>query len=233
MKKENIYRVAFYLLGMIVLAAGITLNTKTNLGVSPIISVSFCFSQISGINVGNATFLWYSTLVLFEVIIHIFINKKKLIPYDILQIVVSLIFTRFMNLYSNIIPNLTIDVVGSFWSSMSGKLIALIVAIVLTGIGAALSLNARIIPNPGDGIVQAISDLIGKSTGFCKNGVDIMCVIISIVMGMLLVHQILGIGIGTILAMIGVGRVIAIFNHFTMKPIQNLSGINPSDLKNR
>ena len=29
-------------------------------------------------------------------------------------------------------------------------------SIILTGVGAAMSLNMRIIPNPGDGIVQAI-----------------------------------------------------------------------------
>lgn len=42
-----------------------------------------------------------------------------------------------------------------------------------TGIGAALSLNMRIVPNPGDGIVQAIADCTRKSVGFTKNCVDI------------------------------------------------------------
>ena len=34
-------RIALYLVGIIVLALGITLNTKTNLGVSPIISIPY------------------------------------------------------------------------------------------------------------------------------------------------------------------------------------------------
>ena len=37
-QKKWMLRIALYLVGIIVLALGITLNTKTNLGVSPIIS---------------------------------------------------------------------------------------------------------------------------------------------------------------------------------------------------
>ena len=38
-QKKWILRIALYLIGIMVLALGITLNTKTNLGVSPIISL--------------------------------------------------------------------------------------------------------------------------------------------------------------------------------------------------
>ena len=38
-QKKWILRIALYLIGIMVLALGITLNTKTNLGVSPIISM--------------------------------------------------------------------------------------------------------------------------------------------------------------------------------------------------
>ena len=38
----------------------------------------------------------------------------------------------------------------------------LFLAIVLTGIGAATMLNMNLIPNPGDGIVQAIAAEIKK-----------------------------------------------------------------------
>lgn len=42
------------------------------------------------------------------------------------------------------------------------------IAILLTGIGAAMSLNMRIVPNPGDGIVQAVADTINKPVCFTK-----------------------------------------------------------------
>ena len=64
MKKEKGYRVIFYLAGLLILAFGITLNTKTGLGVSPIISVSFSISTILDVNFGDMTFLWYAIFVL-------------------------------------------------------------------------------------------------------------------------------------------------------------------------
>ena len=37
--------------------------------------------------------------------------------------------------------------------------------------------------------------------------------------------HLIGIGVGTILAMIGVGRTIAVFNHFTYDKMKQLAGI--------
>ena len=42
MKKNTFYRGVFNGIGLLGLALDITLNTKTGLGVSPIISVAFC-----------------------------------------------------------------------------------------------------------------------------------------------------------------------------------------------
>jgi uncharacterized membrane protein YczE len=141
---------------------------------------------------------------------------QKQAVLDCLQVIVSLIFTRFLNVFDYIIPDLGSEMMReSFWGSLVGRILVLIVAIIFTGIGAALSLNMRIIPNPGDGIVQTIADSVGKGNGFIKNCVDITCVIFTCATGLIAARKIIGIGIGTVLAMIGVGRVIAVFNHFT------------------
>lgn len=216
--KKLLIRWIFYLCGLMILALGIMLNTKANLGVSPIISVPYVISTINGLNFANMTMVVYISFVFIEMIMHImwhFIDKdmKYLGLYilrDALQIPVSIIFTRFLNVFSRLIP--------SVQDNIPAQLVTLIAAIVLTGIGAAMSLNMRIIPNPGDGIVQAISDTTrlngrtGKGVGFCKNCFDLFNVCITFSIGLLSGYFLLGLGIGTILAMIGVGRVIAVFN---------------------
>ena len=60
---KAVYRWTFYILGMLVLALGLTLNTKAGLGVSPIISIAFAVSEIWGWNFGDMTFLLYSLFV--------------------------------------------------------------------------------------------------------------------------------------------------------------------------
>ena len=46
MKKQLFYRILFYAAGLLILALGLTLNTKTGLGVSPIISVAYSIATI-------------------------------------------------------------------------------------------------------------------------------------------------------------------------------------------
>ena len=96
---------------------------------------------------------------------------------DLLQLPLSLIFTRFMNLFSAWIPAPA--------DNFLLQLIFLLFGITLTGIGAAISLNMRIIPNPGDGIVQAIADCIHKPVGFTKNCFDLCNICITITISLL------------------------------------------------
>lgn len=225
MRKTQLYRGLFYFLGLLILAFGITLNTKTGLGVSPIISVAYSISTIRNLNFGNITLLLYISFVLVELILHARHKDRLILLKDILQIPLSLIFTRFLNLFSYIIPDLKSAYPDQFAGSMIGRILFLILAIVLTGIGAAMSLNMRIIPNPGDGIVQAIADCIHKSTGFTKNCFDLLCITVTIVIGLLCAGHLVGIGLGTVLAVIGVGRSIAAFNHFCFHPMARIAGL--------
>ncbi len=201
-----------YLLGMIILAAGLTLNTKVTLGVSPILSIPYCLSEILHFSFSDLVFCWYCILIFFQLIIHFHLKKEKyLILTDIAQILISLLFTRVMNVYSRIIPVFEQDCNG-FFSSLPFRIIMLAAAIILTGIGASLTLHARLIPNPGDGIVQALSDLLKKPVGTCKNMTDISCVSLTLLISLLFTGKPVGIGIGTLIAMLGVGRVISWMN---------------------
>ena len=148
-------------------------------------------------------------------------NLKLVLFMDILQFPLSLIFTRFLDIFSGMIPDLWTTYPDSFAGSFPGRILFLIIAIILTGGGAA-------IPNPGDGIVQAISDFNHKSVGFTKNCFDLFNICLTISVGLIFAHHLVGIGIGTVLAVIGVGRAIAAFNHFFKQPMAVLSGMNKS-----
>lgn len=242
MKKPVFYRILFYIIGLLVLALGLTLNTKTGLGVSPIISVAYSISEIFDQNFGNMTLALYSLFVVIEMILHLIRSRKytkesggalshagktdlKLILLmDFLQIPLSLIFTRFLNVFSAVIPNLYSDR-QSTAGEMAVRVAVLIIAIILTGIGAAMSLNMRIVPNPGDGIVQAIADTIHKSVGFTKNCFDLTNITNTICISLIFTGHLVGIGVGTVLAMIGVGRTIAVFNHFTYAKMKELAAV--------
>ena len=232
------FRMFFYALGLLVLALGITMNTKASLGVSPLISVPYSISEIWDLNFGNATFVSYIVYVSIEFTLRILRAKgiagpvlppnQKLslaLLMDALQLPMSLVFTRFLNLFNDRIPNLAVDCSGTFWGTLPGRVIFLLLVIVLTGIGAALSMNMRIIPNPGDGVVLSIADFTRKNAGLTKNCVDLLSALITIVVSFAAVGHLVGVGLGTILCVVGVGRVIAVFNRLTLKKITALSGL--------
>ena len=64
-------RWGFYLMGLLILAMGLTLNTKAGLGVSPIISLSYAASVIWNRNFGDMTFVLYGIFVLIQAAIHL------------------------------------------------------------------------------------------------------------------------------------------------------------------
>lgn len=212
-RKNWFYRIFFYILALLTLAMGLTLNTKTGLGVSPIISVSYCISGILDLNFGNVTLGLYVVFVIIELVI----RGKNRRYYDLLQIPLSIIFTRFINLFDACIP--------IHFTHLWQNILLLLFAVLLTGIGAAMSVNMQLIPNPGDGIVAAIADTIHKGMGFTKNVFDLTNITITFVLGIISGHFLLGIGLGTVIAVIGVGRVIALFNHFFKEDMAVLAGL--------
>ena len=236
MKKQLLTRVLFYLAGLLILAFGITGNTKTGFGVSPIVSVPYSIAGAAGFNFGNMTFLAYTIFALIEMAVHTRICRKqrtagrtfllwKILLLDFLQIPLSLVFSRFINLFSSVLPDLTADCQGTFFGSAAGRFLVLFLSIFCTGAGAALSLEMRLIPNPGDGVVQSFSDLSGRSVGFVKNCFDGACIAAALAIGLLSSGHVIGIGPGTLLAVLGVGRVISLWNHLFRKRIRKAAGL--------
>lgn len=208
-QKNTIARIFFYILGICTLALGLTLSTKTKLGASAIIAVAFSISEISGIQLGDATFLLYCFFIAVEIVLHLLpgkrapSDKRKALIIDVLQLPFSVFFTRLLNVYAAWIP---------VPEQLAVRIGVLVLAIVLIGVGAALTLDMRLVASPGDGIVQAVSDTSGLSLGLTKNIIDVCCVLITCSLSLVFVHRIIGIGIGTLAGMIGTGRVIAVFN---------------------
>ena len=206
MKESNrLFFWLFYLLGLLILAVGLTLNTKNGQGVTPIVSVPYCISQLSGLNFGNMTLLIYCLFVAAQFLI----KGKKARWTDLLQVPLSIVFTRFMNLF---------DRLRDFEPQGAA-------ATLCTGVGAAMSVNMNLVPNPGDGIVAALAQRTGREMGLVKNCFDLLNVCLTLAMGFAFAQPFCGIGLGTLLAMVGVGRVIALFNRFCRLPLSRLAGL--------
>ena len=86
-------------------------------------------------------------------------------------------------------------------------------------------MNMRLVPNPGDGIVQALAERMNWEQGFAKNVFDLGCVATTVVLSLALTGEIIGLGIGTVAAMLGVGRVVSIINRLTKEKMCRAAGL--------
>lgn len=231
-KGRLLIRWVIYLAGMVILAIGLTLNTKTGLGVSAILSVSFAISEIWTLNFGNITLVLYALFVVIQMLLHGLCPKTRagrrlgtVLLLDALQFPLSLGFTRVINLVSALVPVLSEAYAGRFLGSFVGRVLFLLLAVVLTGIGAAMTLNMRIVPNPADGIVQTLAEATGKTVGFTKNWFDLLNVCINLILGFVFAGGIVGVGLGTVVAALGTGRVIALVNRICGSQMKTAAGV--------
>lgn len=77
-------RWVIYLTGIVILACGITMSSKTNLGTSPVISVAYNISDLTGIPFGVMTFIYYVFLIAVQVLL----LRREFDPVQCFQLLV-------------------------------------------------------------------------------------------------------------------------------------------------
>lgn len=219
MNKQTINRYFIYAVGTIALAIGLVLNTKTNLGVSPLISLPYAISEIYNLNFAFMTFLLYMLFVLLQ-----FILKGKKKEYaDLLQIPFSFVFSFLLDIFDKGYEQFT-AIINVHPDALWHRLILLAFAVMFTGAGVAMMIAMCLIPNPADGLAKTVGETFKKTLGFGKNFIDITTVLITSAFSLIIKSRLVGVGFGTIVAMIGVGRCISIFNHFFKSKMLKVSG---------
>ncbi len=195
-------RLLVYCIGILILACGITLNTKTKLGVSPVISVAYNISQILHSPLGLTTFVYYAFLILLQFLL----LPKEFSIFQCGQIICAFLTSAFIQLFDLILPSP---------EGMLPRLILLVIAIFLTGLGASITVGMKLVPNPADALANIIGKKAGRDLGLGKNILDASCIVIAIILGLLFSGSLLGIGIGTAVSVIFTGRVMALVQGFT------------------
>lgn len=199
-----------YLLGNVVLAFGVCLNTKTALGVSPVTSVAFNISQITAVPFGVINFFYLCVLIGIQYLL----LKGAFQRFQLTQILASFLSSFFLQLFDDLIV---------LPQALPIRLLALVIGVALTGFGASLTVGMRLIPNPADALAETVGRVLHRPFGFGKNVLDSIAITVSIVLGLFFKGSFLGIGIGTVVAMALTGRVIALCHPWTERLYQRLT----------
>ena len=210
---DHFWRGAIYAVGMISLAIGLTLYTKTGLGVSPVVSVSFSITEIWGINYALSTFGVYMLFLA----VQLFLKGKDRRPGDLLQIPFSLVFGLLLDWFS-------LAQIG--FNTLWQNLLLLLAAMTFTAVGMSMMVDMRLVLSPADGLADTIGKCSGRGVGVGKNIVDLSCVVVTCTVSYLFSGRITAIGLGTLIAMICVGRLAALFQLLFCKLLLRRAGLS-------
>lgn len=195
-----------YLLGNIILALGICLNAKANLGMSAIMAIPYGLTDMLGIPIGITSFAIYTIMVVLQLVL---LGKHFAV-------------SQWLQLVSSFISSLLLQIFDSFIQGpqlLTGKVSFLLIGILLTAIGASLTIVSELFPGAPDGLANAIGISLKKSFGIGKNLLDAMCVLLAAILGLATGQGLLGMGIGTIVAVVLTGQIISLVHPISLKMV--------------
>lgn len=208
------WRVLIYGTGVVLMALGLTLNTKTRLGVGSVASIAYSASLVWGLDYGVLTFVVYMAAVLLQLLL-----KRENRHWKIcLQLPFSAVFSALLTVFGKYIQ-LSPE---ALWQ----RLLMLPAAIGFTALGLLLMVDMKLITNPADALADTVGSLLGKDVGFGKNVIDAFSVAIACGIGLAAAGKVVGIGIGTVATMLLTGRMVSLFRRLFERKIQTLAGIS-------
>ena len=197
---KKVIRFLIYLLGLGILSLGVILNTRTGYGVSPLNSMPYAISEIFHYKLGTVTIAFYTCYVVIEMLMLGRVLDIKLL----MQVPCGIVFGMYTNLFSSLITYEP--------SNHIIRITFLALAIFLTALGVFMTVNMNLVPNPPDGLTDLIGKKLNKDFGFAKNIFDSISIVMTIIICLVFSDHIIGIGVGTLIAVLMIGRTAAWLN---------------------
>lgn len=197
MKRDHLLiRILILLIGLSIMALGVAISIKAALGTSPISSLPYVTSELSGFTVGQTTIALHCTLV----VIQILMLWRRYQPMQLLQLVVAVVFGYMTDAAVAITVSVSVDDYIGQWALC-------LVGALLVGIGVACEVLADLIMLAGEGTVKAAVTVTGRPFPQLKVAFDCTLVAISIILSVTFLHALVGVREGTIAAALLVGPI--------------------------
>lgn len=204
-------KVFIYIIGLFFLATGVTLSIKSQLGISPVNSVPYVVSIITGFDLGRLVMIYFSLFVVGQLII----LRKNFNPIYVIQVGFLIIFGYFVNITNYLLSFLTPD-------NYIFQLTILLLSIISLALGLVLYLRADIMPMPAEGFIIALQKIIDKEFYKIKYIMDTLLVVLSIVLSFAFLGELDGVREGTVIAALLIGRTMGIIEKVFSKQVKAL-----------
>lgn len=204
------WRYFFFVLGIFINSFGIVFITKSDLGTSPISSVPYVLSlAFTDFSFGMTTFIFNVIFIILQVLI----LRRNFHPLQFLQIFANILFSYFIDVSMNWLSFLEPD-------NFLLKLVSLLIGCFILAVGICIEVAPNVIVVPGEGVVRALALAIAIKKpkikfGTIKIGFDVTLITIGCILSFTFFGGLNGIGLGTIISAVLVGKFVNIVNrHF-------------------
>ena len=211
MKEHNVSllvkKVFIYCLGLFLMALGVSFSVKSNLGVSPVNSIPYVVSLITGIEQGKCVTAIFIGFIGLQILILMKDFKVK----NLLQIIGSTIFGYFVtaaNALTAGIPSCT---------QYPMQLLFLFISMVFVAIGVSMYLKPNLLSLPAEGVMMALVEKFGIKFPNAKTGFDTAMVVVAALLSLLYFHKLQGVREGTLIAAVGIGQLVKVWNKIADK----------------
>ncbi len=194
-------RAGMLIVGLFAMALGISVSVKADLGVTPISCVPYIYSLNTPFTLGNLTIFMNALFVL----VQIAILRRRYSPVQLMQLVAVVIL------------GYCIDFTGVMLSwlhpaSYIEQFALMLLSCVLIAAGLFIIIKAHITYIPGDGLMVVMAEALKQDFGKTKIGFDSSMVIFGIASSFVLMHTLVGIREGTVVAALLVGYLIRVYS---------------------
>ncbi len=188
--------------GLVVMAFGVALSIKANIGISPISCFPYVLSQVNDImTVGQFTAAMHIAFVALQILL----LRKQYQLYQLLQLVVAVALGVLIDAAMLVLNFL-------HPTSYPQQFFFFLLSTVIVSLGMFLEVKAGVLMVAGEGLVKAIAQVTGRKFSQIKIIFDCTLVAISVIVALIFLHSVVGVREGTVGAAILVGLILGFFN---------------------
>ncbi len=216
--RKIVKRLPLYLLGLMLMALGITLLNLSDLGTTPLSSIPYVLSRLlSGsalFTFGRLTLLFHTACALAQVAV-----RRRVTAQILLQIPLAVVFSALLDLFGSLLslpaPPLAL------------RLALCAAGVALSALGIVLIVRAGLMLPAPDALLHAVSERTGRPLSQVKIAGDVLWVAVAALLSLVLLLSRgtagfwpllsgcfggrLAVGVGTLIAMYFTGRLVGVF----------------------
>lgn len=192
-------RYFIFLLGLFICSFGVACTTKAGLGTSPVAAIPYTLSLIfEDLSFGT----WLILFCMAQILVQIILLRKNTVPSELLiQVVLSFVYGYLTDFSLCLLRNLDI-------SSYLAQIMFLLIGCFVLAFGVYLELVGDVGMLSGDAFIKAIAVVTKKEYGNVKVVTDVAMTVVSALLAVVILHRLVGVREGTVIAAAIVGMII-------------------------